>query len=64
MGLTSPAQEASYLGELKGEMYGTGGDSKVQCIDLLTHNQSTKSLAENPVYYGRSKHIRDKWHYI
>ena len=26
MGLTSGAQEASYLGELKGDMYGTGGD--------------------------------------
>ena len=64
MGLTLAAQEASYLGELKGEMYGTGGDARVKCIDLLTDSQSAKSLAENPVYHGRSKDIRAKWHFI
>ena len=36
----------------------------VECIDLLTDSQSAKSLAENPVYHGRSKHILAKWHFI
>ena len=36
----------------------------MRCIDLLTDSQSAKSLAENPVYHGRSKHIRAKWHFI
>ena len=64
MGLTLAAQEASYLGELKGEMYGESGEANVKCIDLLTDSQSAKSLAENPVFHGRSKHIRAKWHFI
>ena len=36
----------------------------VRPIDLLTDSQSAKSLAENPVYHGRSKHILSKWHLI
>ena len=64
MGLTLAAQEASHLGEMKGDMYGTSGDSDVKCIDLFTYSQSAKSLAENPMYHGRSKHIRAKWHFI
>ena len=36
----------------------------MKCIDLLTNSQSAKSLAENPVFHGRSKHIRAKWHFI
>ena len=36
----------------------------IKCIDLLTDIQSAKSLAEIPVYYGRSKHILAKWHFI
>ena len=39
-------------------------DKLVKCIDLLTDNQSAKSLAENPVYHGRNKHILAKWHFI
>ena len=64
MGLTLAAQEASYLGELKGEMYGENDEAIVKCIDLLTDSQSAKPLAENPVFHGRSKHIRAKWHFI
>ena len=66
MGLTLAAQEASYLGELHAEMYRDidSVDKSVKCIDLLTDSQSAKSLAENPVYHGRSKHILAKWHYI
>ena len=45
-------------------MYGVNGGVKVKCIDLLTDSQSAKSLAENPVFHGRSKHIRAKWHFI
>ena len=36
----------------------------VKCIDLMTNNQSAKSLAKIPVYLGRSKHILAKWHFI
>ena len=65
MGLTLAAQESCYLGELRAEMYGVIGEKKkVQPIDLLTNSQSAKSLAENPVYHGRSKHILSKWHFI
>ena len=64
MGLTLAAQEASYLGELRGEVYGVNGSVNVKCIDLLTDSQSAKSLAENLVFHGRSKHIRAKWHFI
>ena len=49
---------------MKGEMYGVNGEVKVKCIDLLTDSQSAKSLAENPVYHGRSKHVLAKWHFI
>ena len=65
MGLTIAAQESCYLGELKAEMFGTIGEKRVvRRIDLLTDSQSAKSLAENPVYHGRSKHILSKWHFI
>ena len=66
MGLTLAAQEACYLGELRAEMYRDIGKTKVvvKCIDLMTDSQSAKSLAENPVYHGRSKHILAKWHFI
>ena len=40
------------------------GKAVVKCIDLMTDSQSAKSLAENPVYHGRSKHILAKWHFI
>ena len=45
-------------------MYGESGEANVKCIDLLTDSQSALSLAENPVFHGRSKHIRAKWHFI
>ena len=45
-------------------MDGMRGGAGVKCIELLTDSQSAKSLAENPVYHGRSKHIRAKWHFI
>ena len=59
MGLTLAAQEACYLGELRAEMYRDIGKKKVmvKCIDLMTDSQSAKSLAENSVYHGLSKHI-------
>ena len=47
-----------------GEMYGEIGEANVKCIDLLSDSQSTKSLAKNPVFHGKSKHIRAKWHFI
>ena len=45
-------------------MYGVIGEAEGRCIELLTDSQSPKSLAENPVYHGRSKHIKAKWHFI
>ena len=35
----------------------------MRTIDLID-SQSPKSLAENPVYHGRSKHMLSKWHFI
>ena len=66
MGLTLAAQEASFLGELQAEMHMDVGEKKVvvKCIDLITDSQSAKSMAENSVYHGRSKHILAKWHFI
>ena len=66
MGLTLAAQEAGYLGELQAEMYRDIGKGKavVKRIGLMTDSQSAKSLAENPVYHSRSKHILAKWHFI
>ena len=40
------------------------GEKTIKCIDLLTDNQSAKSLVENSVYHGRNKHILAKWHFI
>ena len=48
------AEEASYLGELKWEIDGTRGGSRVKCIGLLTDSQSAKSPAGNPFHHGRS----------
>ena len=45
-------------------MVGSSGGERGKCIHLLTDSMSAKSLAENPVYHGRSKHIRAKWHFI
>ena len=54
------------MGELQAEMFRDIGKGKavVKCIDLMTDSQSAKSLAKNPVYHGRSKHILAKWHFI
>jgi hypothetical protein len=35
-------------------------DSKI----LYTDSQSAKSLAKNPVYHNRTKHINIQYHYI
>ena len=61
----APVSRASKR-ELRAEMYRDIGKTKVKvkCIDLMTDSQSAKSLAENPVYHGRSKHILAKWHFI
>ena len=45
-------------------MYEESGEASVKYIDLLTDSQSAKSMTENPVFHGRSKHIRAKWHFI
>ena len=44
------------LGELLG--------SKVDVVELKVDSKSALSLAKNPVFYGRSKHIRIKYHFI
>lgn len=33
-------------------------------ITLLTDSHFATALAENPDYYGRSKHIQTKWHFV
>ena len=46
------------------EMDGVRGGAGVKCIGLLIDRQSARSLAENLVYHGRSKHIRARWNFI
>jgi len=37
---------------------------KVDVVELKVDNKSALTLAKNPVFYERSKHIRIKYHFI
>ena len=58
--LTSAIQEANFLRQLFADMQGS--DKKQLMINV--DNQAAISLAKNPVYHQRSKHIDIKYHYI
>lgn len=40
------------------------GVSQVDATQLFCDNKSAIALTRNPVYYGKSKHIRIKFHFI
>jgi len=56
----SAATQALWLSRLLGELLG----SKVDVVELKVDSKSTLALAKNPVFHGRSKHIRIKYHFI
>jgi len=56
----SAATQALWLSRLLGELLG----SKVDAVELKVDNKSALALAKNPVFHGRSKHIRIKYHFI
>ncbi|XP_039827156.1 uncharacterized protein LOC120688863 [Panicum virgatum] len=56
----SAATQALWLSRLLGELLG----SKVDVVELKVDNKSALALAKNPVFHGRSKHIRIKYHFI
>lgn len=60
MAATESAKQAIWLSDLLGEIYGKKRDKVVLRID----NKSAISLAKNPVYHGRSKHIQTRYHFI
>jgi hypothetical protein len=56
----SAATQRLLLSWLLGELLG----SKVDVVELKVDSKSALSLAKNPAFYGRSKHIRIKYHFI
>ena len=56
----SAATQALWLSKLLGELLG----SKVDVVELKVDSKSALALAKNPVFHGRSKHIRIKYHFI
>ncbi|XP_039787276.1 secreted RxLR effector protein 161-like [Panicum virgatum] len=56
----SAVTQALWLSRLLGELLG----SKVDVVELKVDSKSALALAKNPVFHGRSKHIRIKYHFI
>ena len=56
----SAATQALWLSRLLGELRGSNADM----VELKVDNRSALALAKNPVFHGRSKHIRIKYHFI
>ncbi|KAJ0577616.1 putative RNA-directed DNA polymerase [Helianthus annuus] len=57
---SAAACQAVWLKELIGELL----DKKIQAALLRVDNTSAIALARNPVFHGRSKHIKSRFHYI
>ena len=60
MALSSAAQEAVWVQELNSDLR----NQQSQPILILEDNQSAISMAKNPQFHGRSKHINIKYHFI
>ena len=60
MAATEAAKQAVWLQELLSEV--TGGETEKTLI--LVDNKSAISLANNPVFHRRSKHIHKRFHFI
>ena len=56
------AKEATWIRYLLEGLNYTGQD--LECITLLGNNQGALSLAENPTFHRRSKHIAVRYHLI
>ena len=56
----SATTQGLWLSRLLGELLG----SKVDVVEVKVDSKSTLALAKNPVFHGRSKHIRIKYHFI
>jgi len=57
---TTAATQALWLSRMLVELLGR----KVDVVELKVDNKSALTLAKNPVFYERSKHIRIKYHFI
>ena len=60
MALSSAAQEAVWMRELVSDLGNPPNNSTV----IFEDNQSAISMAKNPQYHGRTKHINIKYHFI
>ncbi|KAJ0735426.1 putative RNA-directed DNA polymerase [Helianthus annuus] len=60
MAASAAACQAVWLKELIGELL----DKKIQAAVLRVDNISAIALTRNPVFHGRSKHIKSRFHYI
>ena len=60
MALSSAAQEAIWMRELNSDLRNPQSQPTV----IFEDNQSAISMAKNPQFHGRSKHINIKYHFI
>ena len=60
MALASATQEAVWMQHPQNDL----NEASVKSALIYENNQSTISMAKNPQYYGRAKHIDIKFHYI
>ena len=60
MALSSAAQEAVWMRELISDLRNPPATS----TEILEDNQSAISMAKNPQFHGRTKHINIKYHFI
>ena len=58
--LASAAQEAVWVRELTAQLK----DHSPEAITTYEDNQSAISMAKNPQFHGRTKHISIKYHFI
>lgn len=56
------AQESEYLRQVLKELGYKGMETK--CVELTGDNQGALSLAENPEFHQRTKHIAIRYHYL
>ena len=60
MALSSAAQEAVWMRELISDLRNPPATS----TEILEDNQSVISMAKNPQFHGKTKHINIKYHFI
>lgn len=60
MAASSASYQAIWLRDLLEELTG----AKIQAVVIKVDNTSAIALVKNPVFHGRSKHIKSRYHYI